>query len=203
MENEATPPNTTDNDTWTSGHFIFDKYKQSTAAIVLFVLAYLSIFLLCVVGNVLVIVVVVLNRNMRTVTNFFITNLAVADLLVGVFCLPFNLVDSMMTSWPFGDTMCKVFLAVQVLSQSASVFTLVAIAVDRYYAVVHPTRPRFTKTAMMYILATVWIVAAATSAPQGLVLTSVTYEGLHTADGQQLTACEEPLAAKRSSPPTQ
>ncbi|XP_078600590.1 neuropeptide FF receptor 2-like [Branchiostoma floridae x Branchiostoma japonicum] len=87
--------------------------------------------------------------------------------------------------------MCKVFLTVRVLSVSASVFTLVAIAVDRYYAVVHPTSPRFTQTAVLYILGTVWIVAAATSAPQGLVLTSVTYEGVYTADGQLLTACEE------------
>ncbi|XP_035691102.1 neuropeptide FF receptor 1-like [Branchiostoma floridae] len=191
MEKEAGPLNMTWNDSWTADDFIFDKFKQDTIVIVIFVLAYLSILLLCVVGNLLVIVVVVWNRNMRTVTNFFITNLAVADLLVGVFCLPFNLADNILTSWPFGEAMCKVFLSVQVLSVSASVFTLVAIAVDRYYAVVHPTSPRLTQTAVLYILGTVWIVAAATSAPQGLVLTSVTYEGVYTADGQVLTACEE------------
>ncbi|XP_019622309.1 PREDICTED: neuropeptide FF receptor 2-like [Branchiostoma belcheri] len=198
MENETGPSESSiaaghddHNGTWDHEDLFFDKYKQGTAFIVVFILAYLSVFLLCVVGNLLVIVVVALNRNMRTVTNFFIANLAAADLLVGVFSLPFNLADSILTSWPFGEAMCKTFLTVRVLSVSASVFTLVAIAVDRYYAVVHPTSPRFTKTAMMYILSAVWIVAAATSAPQGLVLTSVTYEGLYTEDGQLLTACEE------------
>ncbi|KAI8505253.1 Neuropeptide FF receptor 2 [Branchiostoma belcheri] len=198
MENETGPSESSiaaghddHNGTWDPEDLFFDKYKQGTAFIVVFILAYLSVFLLCVVGNLLVIVVVALNRNMRTVTNFFIANLAAADLLVGVFSLPFNLADSILTSWPFGEAMCKTFLTVRVLSVSASVFTLVAIAVDRYYAVVHPTSPRFTKTAMMYILSAVWIVAAATSAPQGLVLTSVTYEDLYTEDGQLLTACEE------------
>ncbi|XP_035668464.1 neuropeptide FF receptor 1-like [Branchiostoma floridae] len=179
------------NVTWNDERFIFDKYKQSTAVIVIFILAYLSIFLLCVVGNILVILVMVFNRNMRTVTNMFITNLAVADLLVGVFCLPFNLADNITTSWPFDDVMCKTFLTVQVLSVSASVFTLIAIAVDRYYAVVHPTSSGVTKPAMRYILVSVWLVAVCTCVPQGLVLTSTTYQDVYTSDGQLMTTCEE------------
>ncbi|KAI8521119.1 Neuropeptide FF receptor 2 [Branchiostoma belcheri] len=179
------------NHTWNEEQFIYDKHKQSAAVIAVFALAYLSIFLLCVVGNVLVLLVVALNRNMRTVTNFFLANLAAADLLVGVFCLPFSLADSILMSWAFGDVMCKTFLTVQVLSVSASVFTLIAIAVDRYYAVVLPTATGVTMARMRYILLSVCVLAAATCVPQGLVLTSTTYPGVYTSDGQEVTACEE------------
>ncbi|XP_078660038.1 neuropeptide FF receptor 2-like [Branchiostoma floridae x Branchiostoma belcheri] len=179
------------NHTWNEEQFIYDKHKQSAAVIAVFALAYLSIFLLCVVGNVLVLLVVALNRNMRTVTNFFLANLAAADLLVGVFCLPFSLADSILMSWAFGDVMCKTFLTVQVLSVSASVFTLIAIAVDRYYAVVLPTASGVTMARMRYILLSVWVLAAATCVPQGLVLTSTTYPGVYTSHGQEVTACEE------------
>lgn len=59
--------------------------------------AYLFIFLLCMVGNGLVCLIVLENRRMRTVTNLFIFNLAVSDLLVGVFCIPTTLVDNLIT----------------------------------------------------------------------------------------------------------
>lgn len=61
------------------------------------ILAYLFIFLLCMVGNILVCLIVLGNRRMRTVTNLYILNLAVSDLLVGIFCIPTTLVDNLIT----------------------------------------------------------------------------------------------------------
>lgn len=46
---------------------------------------------LIVTGNLLVILVVTLSRRLRSITNFFLANLAVADLCVGVFCVFQNL----------------------------------------------------------------------------------------------------------------
>lgn len=63
----------------------------------MFIVAYVLIFLLCMVGNALVCFVVLRNRHMRTVTNMFILNLAVSDLLVGIFCMPTTLVDNLIT----------------------------------------------------------------------------------------------------------
>lgn len=63
----------------------------------MFILAYTFIFLMCVIGNVLVCFVVVKNRQMRTVTNMFLLNLAISDLLVGIFCMPTTLVDNLIT----------------------------------------------------------------------------------------------------------
>ncbi|TRZ00665.1 hypothetical protein DNTS_031672 [Danionella cerebrum] len=106
-------------------------YQHSLSVAAALTLAYLFIFLLCMVGNVLVCLIVLENRRMRTVTNLFILNLAVSDLLVGVFCIPTTLVDNLITGWPFTNMVCKMSGLVQGMSVSASVFTLVAIAVDR------------------------------------------------------------------------
>lgn len=72
-------------------------YQHSLVMAASYVLAYFSIFLLCMVGNILVCLIVVQNRRMRTVINLFILNLAISDLLVGIFCIPTTLVDNLIT----------------------------------------------------------------------------------------------------------
>ncbi|GFN77825.1 cholecystokinin receptor type a [Plakobranchus ocellatus] len=68
--------------------------------------AYALIFLLSVVGNILVIVTVVQNKKMRSVTNVFLLNLSVSDLLLAVFCMPFTLVPIYLRNFIFGEVMC-------------------------------------------------------------------------------------------------
>ncbi|KAH7969604.1 hypothetical protein HPB52_020199 [Rhipicephalus sanguineus] len=68
---------------------------------------YVVIFVFAVVGNVLVLVTLVQNKRMRTVTNVFLVNLAVSDLLLGVFCMPFTLIGSLLRNFVFGELMCK------------------------------------------------------------------------------------------------
>ncbi|KAI8521537.1 Neuropeptide FF receptor 2 [Branchiostoma belcheri] len=76
-------------------------YKHDTPVTIVFIISYLIIFLMCIVGNVGVCTVLVKNPKMRTVTNLFILNLAVSDLLVAVFCMPFTLVDNLLHGEPF------------------------------------------------------------------------------------------------------
>ena len=63
-------------------------YRHGTGAVIALLVANIAVLLLGVGGNLLVIAVMYKTRRMRTVTNYFITNLAIADLLVLVFCLP-------------------------------------------------------------------------------------------------------------------
>lgn len=72
-------------------------YQHSLLVAAGYILAYLLIFLLCMVGNMLVCLIVIENRHMRTVINLFIFNLAISDLLVGIFCIPITLVDNLIT----------------------------------------------------------------------------------------------------------
>lgn len=69
-------------------------YRHSMAMTAVYCVAYLLVFAVGIVGNFFVIAVVFRSPRMRTVTNFFIVNLAVADILVIVFCLPATLMSN-------------------------------------------------------------------------------------------------------------
>ncbi|XP_030750622.1 cholecystokinin receptor-like [Sitophilus oryzae] len=101
---------------------------------------YCIIFMLAVVGNILIILTLAQNRRMRTVTNLFLLNLAVSDLLLGVLCMPFTLIGALLRDFVFGGTMCKLIPFLQACTVSVGAWTLVAISVERYYAICHPLR---------------------------------------------------------------
>ena len=89
----------------------FPKYIIVTST-----LFYVFIFLLGILGTVLVIVVVCMNRNMRTSVNIYLINLCVADLLVLTVCMPTALADVYARDvWYFGSVMCK-YIACVILS---------------------------------------------------------------------------------------
>lgn len=72
------------------------------------IILYCVIFLLSVLGNSLIIAVLVRNRRMRTVTNLFLLSLAVSDLMLCMFCMPFTLIPNLMKNFVFGSGICKV-----------------------------------------------------------------------------------------------
>lgn len=69
-------------------------YRHSFAMTAVYCFAYILVFAVGLVGNCFVIAVVYRSPRMRTVTNFFIVNLAVADILVIIFCLPATLLSN-------------------------------------------------------------------------------------------------------------
>ncbi|TNN55661.1 Cholecystokinin receptor [Liparis tanakae] len=71
------------------------------------ILLYCLIFLLSVFGNLLIVVVLVMNKRMRTVTNCFLLSLAVSDLMMAIFCMPFTLIPNILEDFIFGAAMCK------------------------------------------------------------------------------------------------
>lgn len=58
-------------------------------------------------GNALVVIVIACNPQMRNTTNLLIINLAIADLLFIVLCVPFTAWDYAFPYWPFGDIWCR------------------------------------------------------------------------------------------------
>ncbi|XP_036919367.1 neuropeptide FF receptor 2 [Sturnira hondurensis] len=143
-------------------------HRAQVAAI--FIISYFLIFFLCMVGNTVVCFIVMRNKHMHTVTNLFILNLAISDLLVGIFCMPITLLDNIIAGWPFGNTMCKVSGLVQGISVAASVFTLVAIAVDRFRCVVYPFKPKLTLKTALFIIVIIWVLAIAIMSPSAVML---------------------------------
>ncbi|NWW82853.1 NPFF2 protein, partial [Climacteris rufus] len=147
-----------------------DFYLHQPGVAAVFITSYLLIFLLCMVGNGAVCFLVLRGRHMRTVTNLFILNLALSDLLVGLFCMPTTLLDNIIAGWPFGSLVCKMSGMVQGISVSASVFTLVAIAVDRFRCIVYPFKQKLTVPTAVAILALIWILAVAIMCPSAVLL---------------------------------
>uniref|UniRef100_A0A3Q3N5N9 Neuropeptide FF receptor 1 n=1 Tax=Mastacembelus armatus TaxID=205130 RepID=A0A3Q3N5N9_9TELE len=149
----------------------FPYYQHSLYVAASYILTYFFIFLLCMVGNILVCLIVLENRRMRTVTNLFILNLAISDLLVGIFCIPTTLVDNLITGWPFSNTVCKMSGFVQGVSVSASVFTLVAIAVERFRCIVYPLQPKPTVLVAKAAIILIWVLAVVIMCPAAVALT--------------------------------
>ncbi|XP_056602109.1 adenosine receptor A2b [Triplophysa dalaica] len=104
----------------------------------LYIATELAIALVSIVGNVLVCWAVAINSNLKNATNYFLVSLAVADILVGCLAIPFAITISIGLRSDFYGCL---FLAcfVLVLTQS-SIFSLLAVAVDRYLAVKIPLR---------------------------------------------------------------
>lgn len=69
---------------------------------------YSLIFLLSVLGNTLVITVLIRNKRIRTVTNFFLLSLAISDLMLCFFCMPFTLIPNLLQDFIFGSSLCKI-----------------------------------------------------------------------------------------------
>ncbi|CAG5022027.1 unnamed protein product [Parnassius apollo] len=164
--------------------YIFDR----TDVRAIFITLYTIVFCCCFFGNLLVILVVTLSRRLRSITNFFLANLAVADLCVGVFCVFQNLTIYLIPSWVFGDFLCKMYQFVHSLSYTASIFILVVICTERYFAIIHPITCKqiLTSTRLRMVILGVWITSAAYSAPKFIWVETITN---NLGDGQMETIC--------------
>ncbi|KAF3849365.1 hypothetical protein F7725_015862 [Dissostichus mawsoni] len=120
-----------------------DFYLHTTSVAAVFTVSYLLIFLVCIMGNVVVCFIVLRNKNMRTVTNLFILNLAIR--------------------WPFGSVVCKLSGMVQGISVSASVFTLVPLHCL-------PFQAQVTISTSKLIIVIIWVLAVFIMCPSGIML---------------------------------
>lgn len=109
-----------------------DIIQISFAGRCLFVIFYSFIIILAIGGNAIVCFIIMAYQRMRTVTNYFIFNLAVSDILMTVICIPFSFVyTALLEYWPFGAFLCPTVSYVQSSSVFLSAFTLVAMSIDR------------------------------------------------------------------------
>ncbi|XP_029024835.1 prolactin-releasing peptide receptor-like isoform X2 [Betta splendens] len=127
---------------------------------------YVLVVTVGVFGNYLLLYVICRTRKMHSVTNLFIGNLAFSDMLMCVTCVPFTLAYAFNPhGWVFGRSMCYLVFLIQPVTVYVSVFTLTAIAVDRYYATVHPLKKRTSVATCASVLAGIWLVSCALVAP--------------------------------------
>ncbi|XP_062870773.1 alpha-1A adrenergic receptor-like [Trichomycterus rosablanca] len=131
------------------------------------IMVFVGIFfvLFGLLGNVLVILAVVRHRHLHSVPHYLIANLAVADLLLSFTVVPFYASLELLDCWVWGQRLCDMWLSLDVLCCTASIFTLCVISVDRWMAISNPLRYPSrvtTKHALGAVLA-VWVLSAAIS----------------------------------------
>ncbi|XP_030265494.1 thyrotropin-releasing hormone receptor b [Sparus aurata] len=113
------------------------------------VISSLLLLVICalgIVGNVMVILVVLTTKHMRTPTNCYLVSLAVADLMVLTAAGLPSITDSLFGSWVFGHYGCLCITYFQYLGINASSCSITAFTIERYIAICHPIKAQFLCT---------------------------------------------------------
>lgn len=178
------------------------------------ILAYISynlIFLLALLGNSLVLIVLLFGERGKSgaspqtssgggggrgsVTNLLIAHLALADLLLALFCVPFSYNTILLQYWPFGPVLCTLLAFAQPICVFLSAYTLVLLALDRYLAILHPLRPHLTKRQVGRFVGGVWAFSTLLAIPLGIFTgTWIPEDGLPRCEEvEHYISCEDKL----------
>ncbi|AWP13587.1 putative 5-hydroxytryptamine receptor 2A [Scophthalmus maximus] len=136
--------------------------KNWAALLILVVIA------VTVMGNILVILAVSLEKKLQNATNYFLMSLAVADMLLGILVMPVSMVTILYDyGWPFPSDLCPIWIYLDVLFSTASIMHLCAISLDRYIGIrnpIHHSRFNSHTKARIKIMA-VWTISVGISMP--------------------------------------
>lgn len=129
---------------------------------------YVAVFICGLVGNSLVLVIYIFYQKLKSLTDVFLMNLPLAD-LVFVCTLPFWTYASI-HEWVFGKIMCKILLGIYTSNFYTAMLILICITVDRFTAVVQATKAynekaKWTSWAKVICLSA-WVVSLLVSLPQ-------------------------------------
>lgn len=127
--------------------------------------SYSLVIVLGLLGNSALIYVLFRRKEKGNVTNILIANLAFSDILVGIFCLPFTVVYTIMDYWMFGRCLCKITNFVMCASVTVSVMILALIALERHQLILHPTGWKPSVLQAYIAILIVWVMASLLAVP--------------------------------------
>ena len=118
-------------------------------------------------GNCLVILVILLNRHMRSTINMALLNLAFCDVTFLTVCVPFVAYHYAADNWGIGEPICKLSQYILFVTMYVTVYTLVLVSALRYFTVVHgnATYKLRTRRNICIMIASMWVVALTLNIP--------------------------------------
>ena len=155
-------------------------YLDLSPVNIVLIVIYSLIFIFGLMGNIFVIVAIVKFKSLRTLTNYFLLNLTVGDILVILVCIPVTLGSSVYKKWIYGELLCKLTPFIQGSAVGVSVLSLLSISVSRYFAIYKPLTAKiiFSKKNVRIMLAIIWIMAFGSMCPL-LIVNSVRTYGIY------------------------
>lgn len=108
-----------------------NQFVQPSWRIALWSLAYGGVVAVAVFGNLIVIWIILAHKRMRTVTNYFLVNLAFSDASMAAFNTLINFIYALHSEWYFGEAYCRFHNFFPITAVFASIYSMTAIAVDR------------------------------------------------------------------------
>lgn len=120
------------------------------------------VVIITILGNLLVLIAVSTFNELQTITNMFVSSLAIADLIMGAVVMPIGIPYVTNGRWGLGSLFCDVWISIDVLVVTASIETLCAIALDRYLAITKPFSytANVTRSRARCLIAFIWITSA-------------------------------------------
>ncbi|XP_036123149.1 C-C chemokine receptor type 2 [Molossus molossus] len=131
---------------------------------------YSLVFIFGFVGNLLVVLILINCKKLKSMTDIYLLNLAVSDLL---FLLTFPVwIHSAADSWVFGNAMCKAFTGIYHVGYFGGIFFIILLTIDRYLAIVHAVFALKARTVTFGVVTSgvTWVVAVFASLP-GIIFT--------------------------------
>ncbi|MCJ8750121.1 hypothetical protein PDJAM_G00258830 [Pangasius djambal] len=142
-----------------------NQFAQPPWRVALWSVAYGSVLTVALFGNLVVVWIIVAHRRMRTVTNYFLLNSAFCDAAMAAFNTLINFIYAAHGDWYFGEAYCKFHNFFPVAAVFASIYSMTAIAMDRYMAIIHPLKPRLSATATKVVIVCIWALAVVLAFP--------------------------------------
>lgn len=160
----ASVPETETNSSAARDDDIYPEFKHAI------VVMYVIVTCLALIGNGCVIYLVLSQRSMRNVTNYFIASLAASDALMALVCIPITFVSNVLTtSWPFAAWMCTFATYLQIVVVFQNAYTFMAISMERYIAIMYPFKRRLTVRQCTLVIALTWFMSFCTPLPTAIV----------------------------------
>ncbi|CAF1272531.1 unnamed protein product [Adineta steineri] len=140
------------------------EFRFSPTITIIIYITYLLPFCFGVFGNISVCLIFFQQKKLRSITNTFLMNLCLNDLIVLCVSIPMTLSNALLKHWIFGSFLCKIVHFTPTVTALVSTFTVAVIAVERWFFIVN--KQKFDRRCTIITLILLWLVSIIIALPE-------------------------------------